>query len=239
VLKKQGTSLQDHEEDRLVRAPVMLQRIVIYILAALLLLTWISGCAFWSLHRKGTRLTESSRSTRTASKSLSQRQDRSSLPRSALEKKSTGKAAPGSSPPALSKPRTTGSGSKQVNAQTQAKQSSADGEYHEVKPSFQKHDHAKYVSSIKNKAIDLLNKHENATQAILCNNRTTDQWSLTLYFKRTRICSYTAYAWDDVDQNWKKVFSADRLPISKWREHMRYSSQDKQCSMLKGANLHQ
>lgn len=237
MLEKQVTLLQSCEEDRRVQVPVRVQWRAVCVMATLLLFTWIYGCALWPLDRKGARSTGSSQITQSTSDASSRRQDRSSSTKSASIAETTAKADRGSSRSAPDKPRTSGSGSKEIDAQTPNKQSSADSGSQELEPSFQKHDHAKYVSSIKNKAIDRLNKHENATNATLCKNQTTDQWSLTVYFKSERTYSYITYAWDDIDQDWKKIFTADRLPISKWREHMRYSNQDKECSVLKGVDL--
>lgn len=239
MLKKHVTLLQSGEEDRRVQVPVRVQRRAICVLAVLLLFTWISGCALWPLHRKGALSAGSSQSTRGAIDASSRRQDRDSSTRSGSAAKTAEKTEQGSSRSAPDKPGTSGSGSKEDDTQTSKKQPSADSDSQDLEPSFQKHDHLKYVSSIKNKAIDRLNKHQNATHAIVCKNQTTDLWSFTVYFKRDRTYSYITYAWDDIDQDWKKIFEADRVPISKWRAHMRYSNQDKECSVLKGVDLPQ
>lgn len=104
-------------------------------------------------------------------------------------------------------------------------------------PEFKKHDHAQYVKTIKNKAIDVLNKHPNSTQAIFCTDRVTERRSLTIYFKRQKSYSFTYYEWDDVDQEMKQIFSAEKVPISRWKEHLQYADQDKECSILKGEDL--
>jgi L-rhamnose mutarotase len=114
--------------------------------------------------------------------------------------------------------------------------SSSDGSS-QSEPEFKKHDHAQYVKTIKNKAIDELNKHPNSTQAIFCTDRVTERRSLTIYFKRQKSYSFTYYEWDDVDQEMKQIFSAEKVPISRWKEHLQYADQDKECSTLKGEDL--
>ena len=207
--------------------------------AALLLCTWISGCALWPFSGKGLRQAEKTTSTHSAAgtRDSSRGKDRHGSKETGPELKTAGDPDGESSRRSSGKQQRAVSASEGATSRSSRGKSSADGDSHSSGPAFQKHDHAKYVRTIKNKAIDRLNKSRAATHAILCRNPTTDQWSLTIYSKGQRSYSYVSYAWDDVDEDWEKIFSDKRVPLSRWRQHVRYSTQDKECSPLKGGNL--
>lgn len=99
---------------------------------------------------------------------------------------------------------------------------------------FKKHDHSKYVTDIRNKAIDQLNKEKDADLVRLCRNATTDQWSLTMYHRAERTYSFTDYAWDEVNLKWEKVLSSVKKPRSSWKQHLDFSAAGKECKILKG-----
>jgi hypothetical protein len=107
----------------------------------------------------------------------------------------------------------------------------------ESEPPFKKHDHSRYVTTVKHKAIDQLNKHENATSARICRNVTTDQWSLVIYHIDNRKYSFTSYVWDEIDQKWDKSFTSGKQPVARWKEHLKFTAQGKECSVLKGGHL--
>ena len=102
---------------------------------------------------------------------------------------------------------------------------------------FKKHDHFKYKRTIKNTAIDTLNKHRGATAARLCRDRTTDLWTLSIYKHGNGRLSFVIYFWDEVDGKWERSFDSGNVPAKKWRSRLRYSSADKTCEILKGARL--
>jgi hypothetical protein len=103
-----------------------------------------------------------------------------------------------------------------------------------IDTSFKKHDHAKYTEKITNSAKDLVHREPTCKFAQLCQDTTTDQWDLSLYFFREKSYVLAAYAWDVVDEKWKEAFTADRQPISQWKNHLEFSAARKKCSILKG-----
>lgn len=189
-------------------------------LVGILCCIFISGCTFWPLARK----------------SVTQAERAGVDPVSVAGRKSEG------APNDLTTQKKTSGGDKtdtnptEPRSQGKEQASSSDGSS-QSEPEFKKHDHAQYVKTIKNKAIDVLNKQPNSTQAIFCTDRVTERRSLTIYFKRQKSYSFTYYEWDDVDQEMKEIFSAEKVPISRWKEHLQYADQDKECSILKGEDL--
>ncbi|MBM3302034.1 MAG: hypothetical protein FJY85_19050 [Deltaproteobacteria bacterium] len=114
---------------------------------------------------------------------------------------------------------------------------SAKEESEEADPPFKKHDHLKYVATVKNKAIDQLNKHGDAAYARLCRNVTTDQWSLVVYLLDNKKYSYISYMWDEIDQKWGESFASVKQSLGRWKEHLQDSSHGKECIVLKGGHL--
>lgn len=102
---------------------------------------------------------------------------------------------------------------------------------------FKKHDHSKYTKGIKNAAIDTLNRDRSATYATLCRNTTTDLWTLTIYHQTGRKFDFTSYFWDEIDGKWDNAFDSGKLPLKRWKDHLRYSSSGKTCDILKGSHL--
>ena len=100
---------------------------------------------------------------------------------------------------------------------------------------FKKHDHSKYVSAIRGKAINQVNKERDVVLAMICRNTTTEEWSLTLYRKRQRTYSFVSYVWDEIDEKFEQAFVSDQRPISGWKQHLEFSSSDKECAVLKGS----
>jgi len=98
---------------------------------------------------------------------------------------------------------------------------------------FKRHDHAKYMEKIKNKAIDWLNKEKDVSYARLCKDSTTDEWSLWIYRTEGKAYRFVTYVWDEVDEKWKESFKSDKLPISGWQHHLRFSTGGKDCRVLK------
>jgi len=99
---------------------------------------------------------------------------------------------------------------------------------------FKKHDHSKYTSAIRGKAIDQVNKEKDVALARLCRDSTTEEWSLTLYRKRQQTYSFVSYVWDEIDEKWEQAFVSDQRPISGWKQHLDFSSSGKDCVGLKG-----
>lgn len=98
-----------------------------------------------------------------------------------------------------------------------------------------KHDHSKYAEKIKKKAIDLVNTEPTCKFARLCQDATTDQWDLSLYYLREKSYVLVAYAWDEIDEKWKESYTADKQPVARWKSHLEYSSGGKKCRPLKGS----
>lgn len=128
---------------------------------------------------------------------------------------------------------------EEQNAKSKQKQLAASSEEDSspVEPSFQKHDHSKYKERIKNKAIDNLNKHREATYATLCRDTMTDLWTLTIYRKKKRSFSFISFFWDEIDGKWEKGFDSGKMPLKRWKGHLRYSRSQKACTVLKGGHL--
>jgi hypothetical protein len=101
---------------------------------------------------------------------------------------------------------------------------------------IKKHDHSKYVTALRNKAIDLLNREENVYYARLCKDFATDQWSFTIYYKQQTIFSFIIYTWDEIDQKWVKSLTSDKRPMARFQKHLNFYTAGKECQILKGGN---
>ncbi|MBI4964938.1 MAG: hypothetical protein HY913_16815 [Desulfomonile tiedjei] len=99
---------------------------------------------------------------------------------------------------------------------------------------FKKHDHAKYISTIRGKAIDQLNREKAVTLARVCRDTTTEEWSLVIYRKRDKTYSFVSYVWDEIDGKWEEALPSGPRPISGWKHHLDFSSAGKECQVLKG-----
>lgn len=118
------------------------------------------------------------------------------------------------------------------------KKPKGDKEQSDLEPTettFKKHDHAKYVTMIRNKAIDTLNKEAPCDVARLCRDSFTDTWSLTLYAKSGKFYVYTVYAWDEIDGNWIPSYTSEKRPVATMKKHLDFTSAGKKCQMLKGS----
>jgi hypothetical protein len=100
---------------------------------------------------------------------------------------------------------------------------------------FKRHDHAKYMELVKNKAIDLVNSEKECDQATICKDMITDQWSLALYYMKEKTYKFITYVWDEIDDSWQKSFTSDKRQISGLEKHLKYSSSGKDCKVLKKA----
>jgi len=101
------------------------------------------------------------------------------------------------------------------------------------KEPFKRHDHAKYIEIIKNKAIDLVNSDKESDYAAICKDMITDQWSLAFYYTQEKTYKFVIYVWDEIDDKWQKSFVSDKRPISTLEKHLKYSSSGKDCKPLK------
>ena len=102
-------------------------------------------------------------------------------------------------------------------------------------PSFKKHDHQEYVTRIKNLAIDKVNKESDSFYARICNDSTTDDWILTIYFKHNKTFSYKSLVWDSIDGKWDSEYESDKRPMNIWKKHLAFASSGKKCTALKGS----
>ncbi|MGO9571084.1 MAG: hypothetical protein ACLP5H_26465 [Desulfomonilaceae bacterium] len=98
---------------------------------------------------------------------------------------------------------------------------------------FKKHDHVKYMQRIKNKAIDRVNKESEASYARLCRDSTTDEWSLWIYRVEGKAYRFVTYTWDEVDEKWEESFKSNKQPISGLQHHLKFSTDGKDCKVLK------
>jgi hypothetical protein len=105
----------------------------------------------------------------------------------------------------------------------------------ESKELFKRHNHAKYLDMIKNKAVDLVNSDKGSNRAEICKDTISDQWSLTFYYVKEKTYKFITYSWDEIDDNWKKSFESNKRTLSSLKKHLRYSSSGKECKVLKKA----
>ena len=82
------------------------------------------------------------------------------------------------------------------------------------------------------KAIEIINKEQSCLLARLCRDHITDEWMLTTYTKKAKTYSFTTYTWDPVDEKWKESFPSKPQPISKFEEHLKFTSAGKECKIL-------
>ncbi len=118
------------------------------------------------------------------------------------------------------------------------KSSSKESSGYEIdEPRFQKHDHAQYLYEIKKKAIDVVNRHESSADLVmLCQDSTTEQWTVNAYKKDRKSYSFVVYSWDPVDNRFKETMQSGQLSMTGWKNHLRYSRSSKNCSTLKGSD---
>ncbi len=101
-------------------------------------------------------------------------------------------------------------------------------------PTFKKHNHQDYVTRIRNLAIDEVNKEPNAIHATICNDSTTDDWILTIYFRPNKTFSYKSFVWDSIDDKWNREYESERISLNMWKKHLTFASAGKKCKVLKG-----
>ncbi len=101
-------------------------------------------------------------------------------------------------------------------------------------PSFKKHNHQEYVTRITNLAIDEVNKEFDVFYATICNDNTTDDWTLTLYFRFDKTFSYKSFVWDAIDSKWDQDYESGKKPLVMWKKHLTFASSGKKCKALKG-----
>ena len=106
----------------------------------------------------------------------------------------------------------------------------------ERKPKFKKHNHSKYVKRIKDLAMEALHKEYDPFYATLCCDSTTDEWSLTIYFKKANNFRYKSLIWDPIDDKWENQYESGNKPLAGWKKHLSFVSADKQCNQLKGGD---
>jgi len=99
--------------------------------------------------------------------------------------------------------------------------------------SFPKHDHSKYATAIRHKAIDMLNRQTDCDVARLCRDSLTEEWSLVLYFKTGPSYYYVMHAWDEIEGKWAQSFVSEKSPISGMKKHLAFSAAGKTCKVLK------
>ncbi|MFH0958050.1 MAG: hypothetical protein V1897_05025, partial [Pseudomonadota bacterium] len=103
-------------------------------------------------------------------------------------------------------------------------------------PTFKKHNHQEYVTRIKNLAIDEVNKEPDSFYANICNNSTTDDWTLRIYFRSNKTFSYKSFVWDSIDDKWNRDYESEKRPLNTWKKHLAFASSGKKCKALKGSS---
>lgn len=109
-------------------------------------------------------------------------------------------------------------------------------ETEERSPSFKKHDHSKYLTTIKNSAIDVVNKESESVFARMCRHNTSEEWSLYLYFIQGKNYQFRIYVWDPIENLWTETFESEKRPIAGYKKHLSFSSAGKKCISLKGSD---
>ncbi|MCA1960253.1 MAG: hypothetical protein LDL33_05620 [Desulfomonile sp.] len=127
------------------------------------------------------------------------------------------------------------SSSKAGDSGRKGEQTTSPGDGKGKEPRFPKHDHARYIDEIKKKAQELLNQQEaSADRVTLCQDNSTEQWSVTAYRKGNKSYSFVVYTWDPVDGAFKQTM--DKSLISNLKHHLKHSRSGKTCSFLKGGD---
>ncbi len=108
-------------------------------------------------------------------------------------------------------------------------------ETEERNPSFKKHDHSKYLTTIKNSAIDVVNKEPDSVYARMCKHNTSEEWSLSLYFVQAKNYYFRIYVWDPIENIWAETFESEKRPIAGYKKHLSFSLAGKKCISLKGS----
>ncbi len=139
------------------------------------------------------------------------------------------------SDPAIEKGETSGPARRIAakNENSSASPAANDAGAAESEEPFKRHDHAKYLDMIKNKAVDLVNSDKESSRAEICKDMITDQWSLTLYYVKEKTYKFITYTWDEIDDDWKISFTSNKGPLSGLQKHLKYSSSGKNCKVLK------
>ena len=101
-------------------------------------------------------------------------------------------------------------------------------------PTFKKHNHQDYVTRIRNLAIDEVNKEPSAFYATICNDSTTDDWTLTIYFRLDKMFSYKSFVWDSIDDKWDREYESEKRSLNMWKKHLTFASSGKKCKVIKG-----
>jgi hypothetical protein len=100
---------------------------------------------------------------------------------------------------------------------------------------LRKFDHVKYLEQIRSKAIDLVNKERNCSNAVLCKDSITEGWSLSIYRVQDHHFTSAVFIWDDIDEKWEEALVPDKRPVAQLKEHLKISAVGKECKPLKGA----
>lgn len=100
---------------------------------------------------------------------------------------------------------------------------------------FRKHDHSKYVSVIRQKAIDKVNADREADFVRICKDSNTDEWTLTLYYRQRTTYRFVTYIWDEIDDKWEESYVSEKRPMTAWKRHISFSSAGKRCEVMKGS----
>ena len=125
--------------------------------------------------------------------------------------------------------------SSEKKGKSESDDSSKDATKTDNEELFKKHDHEKYLASVRNKAIDQVNKDGKCDYARLCRNSLTDEKSLTLYYLDGKTFSFVTYEWDEIDEKWKKDYTSNKWPMSQWEEHLKLAAARQDCSVIKGS----
>ncbi len=111
----------------------------------------------------------------------------------------------------------------------------ASGKGDSRKPTFKKHDHAKYIKKVTDRAVKMVRKVGPSLYAALCRDTITDEWTLAMYTERRKKFVYTVHVWDGIDEKWHESFASRGRPLKSLKKHLKVLSTGKECRVLKNS----
>jgi hypothetical protein len=113
------------------------------------------------------------------------------------------------------------------------KENDKDKEEDQARP-IQKHDHAKLVAKIRQKAEEQVSRIKDCVLARLCEDVMMQRWDLYVYYKDGKQYWWDTFSWNDFEGKWtKEEFVMDRRPLKDWQSHLTYQDSKKKCTKLR------
>jgi hypothetical protein len=115
-----------------------------------------------------------------------------------------------------------------------AKKESGKDKEEDQAPPIQKHDHAKLVAKIRQKAEEQVKEVKDCVLARLCEDVMMQRWDLYVYYKDGKQYWWDTFSWNDFEGKWtKEEFVMDRRPLKDWQSHLTYQDSKKKCTKLR------